>query len=162
MRMNQDRGKVWLAVCGLVLDQNGRWLVVKKKYGGAKGKWTLPAGFVEPAETLDEAVEREILEETGIICTVIGLLGARTGVLQSSISDNMMIFACKPKNTTVLVQEKELEEACWMTPDSLLADKHTSVMIRELIKGGYGPLQKERNAINPGNQFGYTAYKLFL
>ncbi|VEF47098.1 NUDIX hydrolase [Bacillus freudenreichii] len=160
--MCQNRGKVWLAVCGVVIDEEGRWLVVKKKYGGAKGKWTLPAGFVEPGETLDEAVKREVLEETGVICTIDGLLGLRTGVLRSSISDNMMIFACKPKNTTILVQEDELEEASWMMPESLLQDKKTSVMITELIQGGYKPFQKEIDAINPGSQFGYTAYKLFL
>ncbi|GIN19839.1 NUDIX domain-containing protein [Siminovitchia fordii] len=162
MRISQDRGKVWLAVCGVVTDQDGNLLVVKKRYGGAKGKWTLPAGFVEPGETLDEAIKREVLEETGIICTVEGLLAVRTGVLQSTISDNMMIFACNPQNKTICVQEKELEEACWMTPESLIHDKRTSVMITELIQGGYRPLQKEVNAVNPGNQFGYTAYKLFL
>lgn len=160
--MSQERGKVWLAVCGVVNDEEGRLLVVKKRYGGAKGKWTLPAGFVEPGETLDEAVIREVLEETGVISSVIGLLGVRTGVLHSAISDNMMIFACKPENSTILVQEKELEEACWMTADELLNDKKTSVMIRELIRGGYRPLQREMDPIDPGSQFGYTAYKLFL
>lgn len=160
--MSQDRGKVWLAVCGVVIDQEGRWLVVKKRYGGAKGKWTLPAGFVEPGETVDEAVQREILEETGIICTVKGLLGVRTGVLHSSISDNMMIFACKAQNTTILVEDKELEEARWMAPGDLLKDKKTAVIITELIQGDYKPVQKEMDAINPGSQFGYTAYKLFL
>ncbi|MFD1708658.1 NUDIX domain-containing protein [Siminovitchia sediminis] len=160
--MNHDRGKVWLAVCGVVIDKDGRWLVVKKRYGGAKGNWTLPAGFVEPGETLDEAVKREILEETGVISSVVGLLGVRTGVIHSSISDNMLIFACEPENTTIFVQERELEEACWMSVDSLLADKQTSVMITELIQGEYKPIQQEVADITPGSRFGYTAYKLFL
>lgn len=160
--MNRDRGKVWLAVCGVVIDQEGKWLTVKKRYGGAKGKWTLPAGFVEPGETVDEAVIREVLEETGVICKVDGLLGVRTGVIQSSISDNMLIFACTPKNTTIVVQERELEEARWMTQESLLSDKQTSIMIHELIKAGYGSVKREIDGVNPGSQFGYTAYKLYL
>ena len=63
----RERSKhVWLGVCGLVIADDGKWLVVKKTYGGLKGKWSLPAGFVQPGETADEAVVREVKEETGI------------------------------------------------------------------------------------------------
>lgn len=77
MGVEHKRGKVWLAVSGLVISPEGNWLVVKKKYGGLKGKWSLPAGFVEPGETADEAAVREVEEETGIKCTVKGMLGSR-------------------------------------------------------------------------------------
>ncbi|MFS0646627.1 NUDIX domain-containing protein [Siminovitchia sp. 179-K 8D1 HS] len=160
--MNQKRGNVWLAVCGLVIDKKGRWLVVKKKYGGAKGKWTLPAGFVEAGETADEAVKREVLEETGIVCRVDGLLGLRTGVIEELVSDNMILFACTPENTTLFIQEREIEVARWMAPEQLTFDKNSSLMLRELMKTGVFPLQKEKPGLNPGSQFGYTAYKLFL
>ncbi|WP_031310541.1 NUDIX domain-containing protein, partial [Bacillus thuringiensis] len=53
----EKRGKVWLAVSGLVATKDGRWLFVKKKYSGLKGKWSLPAGFVNEGETGDEAVK---------------------------------------------------------------------------------------------------------
>lgn len=33
----EKRGKVWLAVSGLVATKDGRWLFVKKKYSGLKG-----------------------------------------------------------------------------------------------------------------------------
>lgn len=160
--MNRNRGNVWLAVCGLVIDKKGRWLVVKKKYGGAKGKWTLPAGFVEAGETVDEAVKREVLEETGIVCRVNGLLGMRTGVIDELVSDNMVIFACTPKNTIIQVQELEIESGGWMAPEELAADENSSLLLKELMKTGVMPLQKERSGLNPGSQFGYTDYKLFL
>lgn len=41
---------------------------------------------------MDEAVIREIKEETGIDCRVSGLIGFRTGVIRDDISDNMAIF----------------------------------------------------------------------
>ena len=56
----EKRGKVWLAVSGLVATKDGRWLFVKKKYSGLKGKWSLPAGFVNEGETVDEAVKRSV------------------------------------------------------------------------------------------------------
>ena len=160
--MNQKRGNVWLAVCGLVIDKKGRWLVVKKKYGGAKGKWTLPAGFVEVGETADEAVKREVLEETGIVCRIDGLLGLRTGVIDEVVSDNMILFACTPENTTLHVQECEIESAGWKAPKELASDENASLILIELMKTGVLPHQTERSGFNPGSQFGYTAYKLFL
>lgn len=161
--MRADRGKVWLGVCGLVRrEDDGSWLVVKKRYGGLLGKWSLPAGFVEPGETVDEATEREVLEETGIICRASGLIGARSGVLHGEISDNMLLFSCSPENTLIKVQEKELLDAQWLTAEELLEDEHTSLLIRELIQEGSLAEKPLINGLNPGNQFGYTAYKLFL
>lgn len=93
--MKKKRGHVWLAAAGIVLNDAGEWLVVKKKYGGLQGQWSLPAGFVQRGETADEAVIREVEEETGIQAEVIGLIGLRTGVIDDEISDNMMIFLLK-------------------------------------------------------------------
>ncbi len=90
--MRKDRGKIWLGVSGVTVNELGQWLVVKKAYSGLKGRWSLPAGFVNAGETVDEAVIREIKEETGIDCRVSGLIGFRTGVIRDDISDNMAIF----------------------------------------------------------------------
>lgn len=45
-----------------------------RKIQWVKGKWSLPAGFVNEGETVDEAVKREVLEETGIVAHVKGSL----------------------------------------------------------------------------------------
>ncbi len=52
----------------------------------------MPAGFVQAGETADQAVVREVKEETGIDCEVTGLIGFRSGVIREEISDNMAIF----------------------------------------------------------------------
>ena len=87
------RGNVWLAAAGLLIDEQGRWLVVKKKYGGLKGMWSLPAGFVDGGETLEQAAQREVKEETGLDTQTAGIIGISTGVIKDKISDNM-IFSC--------------------------------------------------------------------
>lgn len=49
------RGNVWLGASGLVMNRMGEWLVVRKTYGGLKGAWSFPAGFVDGGETADAA-----------------------------------------------------------------------------------------------------------
>ncbi|MGG1399879.1 NUDIX hydrolase [Bacillus salipaludis] len=156
------RGKVWLAVSGLV-KYDEKWLVVKKKYGGLKGQWSLPAGFVNEGETADEAVIREVKEETGIDCAVKGLIGLRTGVIKEEVSDNMLMFLLEPKGgVQVIHQDSELYEARFMTPEELLQEKEASILLSYLINQTNSFLIPCKDGLNPGNQFGYTAYKIFL
>lgn len=162
MSSKEKRGKVWLAVSGLVISKDGHWLVVKKRYGGLKGQWSLPAGFVDAGETADEAVIREVREETGIACTVKGLIGLRTGVINDEISDNLLLFQLEPMNEELIThQENELFEARFMSPESLLQEKNASVLLHYLIQS-CPALISGTNGLNPGDQFGYTAYKIFL
>src|SRR5690606_38304291 len=88
------RSGVWLGVGGLV-RRGDSVLAVKKRYGATKGLWTMPGGFVAPGETLDEAVVREIREETGVETAVCGVIAVRTGVLRTGVSDNLVLFSMK-------------------------------------------------------------------
>ena len=51
---------------GAVVIRDGRILLVRRGSSPGKGLWAPPGGLVELGETLREAAEREILEETGI------------------------------------------------------------------------------------------------
>jgi ADP-ribose pyrophosphatase len=55
-----------VAVGAFVVKDN-RILLVNRKYPPGKGLWAIPGGRVKLGETLQEAVEREVKEETGII-----------------------------------------------------------------------------------------------
>lgn len=156
------RGNVWLAVSGIVRNKRNEWLVVKKKYGGLKGKWSFPAGFVEQGETIDEAVIREIKEETGIVGSVEGVIGIRSGVIKEVISDNMIIFTIRAETESITVQLAELEEAAFIHPKTLLHDPDSSLLLKEFAKASFEMELKKYERFNPGDHFGYSAYKLFL
>ncbi len=163
--MKKDRGKVWLGVSGVVENENGEWLVVKKTYSGLKGRWSLPAGFVQEGETIDEAAVREVKEETGIDCYVKGLIGFRTGVIRGEISDNMAILYCGQVDASqsIVVQEREILEAHWISPKQLAVDALSNIMLKEIAKNDI-----KRNAVDivedivPEEIFGYTQYNLFI
>jgi ADP-ribose pyrophosphatase YjhB (NUDIX family) len=69
-------GHYSLGVGGLLLHE-GRVLLIQRAQQPNIHLWTLPGGFVETDETPDEAVLREVLEETGLRTRVLGLLGSR-------------------------------------------------------------------------------------
>jgi ADP-ribose pyrophosphatase YjhB (NUDIX family) len=51
---------------GAVVIHDGRVLLIRRGKEPLKGRWVVPGGTVELGETLEEAVAREVLEETGI------------------------------------------------------------------------------------------------
>ncbi|EIM08165.1 MutT/NUDIX family protein [Planococcus antarcticus DSM 14505] len=158
------RGNVWLGAAGLVVNSKGQWLVVKKRYGGLHGKWSLPAGFVDGTETIGQAALREVKEETGIDCELIGMIGFRSGVIQEKVSDNMAIFLLKAQNEEqpITAQLSELYSADWLLPAELSNDAEASVMLREMascvLEEGLKPIED----VDPGKIFGYSDYKLFF
>ncbi|MCM3718757.1 NUDIX domain-containing protein [Fictibacillus phosphorivorans] len=154
----KDRGKVWLAAAGLLIDEDGKWLVVKKKYGGLKGKWSIPAGFVDAGETVDEAAVREVFEETGILGEVVSVIGIRSGVIKETISDNMIVFLLKKKSGAIFPAESEIESAAFLTPEELQKDPTTSLMVHYFMNETNKHIEDK---MNPGSLFGYTTYKIF-
>jgi ADP-ribose pyrophosphatase YjhB (NUDIX family) len=53
-------------VGAVVHDDAGRLLLIRRGHPPNAGTWSLPGGRVEPGETLEQAVVREVLEETGL------------------------------------------------------------------------------------------------
>ena len=62
------------AVACFVLDEAGQLLTVRRAREPEKGTLDLPGGFVDPEETVEEAVRRELREETGLEATEVRLL----------------------------------------------------------------------------------------
>ena len=56
-----------VAVGALIFDASGRVLLVKRGRSPSRGRWSIPGGKVDWGETLQEAVRREVVEETGLV-----------------------------------------------------------------------------------------------
>ncbi len=58
---------------GAVVFRGDEVLLVRRGQEPARGSWSLPGGLVELGETLEAALRREVLEETGLAVTILGL-----------------------------------------------------------------------------------------
>ena len=61
---------------GAVVVRGDRVLLIERR-SGERAWWQIPGGFVESDEAIDRAVEREVLEETGVSASVVEVLGFR-------------------------------------------------------------------------------------
>jgi ADP-ribose pyrophosphatase YjhB (NUDIX family) len=76
-----DFGRYSLGVGGIIMSTDAAGqraiLLIQRNQEPNRGYWTLPGGFVESEETAEAAVVREIQEETGLHCSIVGLVGFR-------------------------------------------------------------------------------------
>lgn len=67
-----------------VIFREDRVLLVQRGRPPAYGKWSLPGGLVELGESLKDALQREVLEEVGLVVRVIDLVAALDRVVRDS------------------------------------------------------------------------------
>lgn len=91
---SEDDGRPVVACVGaVVLDAAGRLLMIRRGHEPHAGLWSLPGGRVEAGETLEQAVRREVLEETGLTVGVGDVVG-RVRIPAGSVVYEVVDLAC--------------------------------------------------------------------
>ena len=88
------------------------------------GMYSCLAGFLEPGETIEAAVRREIGEEAGIACGAVTYLGSQPWPFPASLMIGCLVEAA---STEIAIDQDELEDARWFTRDevkAMLAGRH--------------------------------------
>ncbi|RKN76039.1 NUDIX hydrolase [Paenibacillus ginsengarvi] len=62
---------------GALLKRDGKVLLVRRAQEPGKGFWTNPGGYIEQLEPIERTIEREVLEEAGIVSRAVGVLAVR-------------------------------------------------------------------------------------
>lgn len=96
----------------IMLVTSGEKCLLGRQKQFAPGMWSCLAGFVEAAETIEDAVRREILEESGIHCTDVTYYMTQPWPYPSSL-----MIGCSARATTeeIVVDHSELEDARWFS-----------------------------------------------
>lgn len=84
----------FIGVGGLVHSPKG-YLLVKQAFGEYKDRWILPGGHVKPGEALHRAVEREVMEESGVETEAQGVIAVRSRIRAPMTTDCYLVFLMK-------------------------------------------------------------------
>lgn len=140
------------AVIMLVVDDDDR-LLLGRQTTWPEGRFSTLAGFVEPGESLEAAVRREVREEVGIDVDAVTYLGSQPWPFPSSL---MLGFTAHARGTDVTLHDGEIAETRWYTRESIAEDiaagrLHASPGIsisRRLVEHWYGgPLPEPPEAV---------------
>lgn len=103
-------------VAAIIIDEAGRILATKRGYGDMKGGWEFPGGKIEPGETAQQALKREIDEELNVTIEV----GDKLCSVQWNYTKfhlTMHCYWCKVTEGTILLLEHEA--ARWLDKEDL-------------------------------------------
>src|SRR5690242_12159492 len=84
-----------IGVGGAVV-RDGKLLLVRRASRHGRGNWQLPGGFIEPDETMEQAVVREVREEAGVLAAVEAVLGLRSRYDPENGNGVYVILLLKP------------------------------------------------------------------
>ena len=132
---------------GAVIVDAGKVVLVRRKYEPLQGHWSLPGGMVEVGEKLEEALAREMLEETGLsvdVGPVIEVFDRITldGQERARYHYVLIDFLCWPSSGT-LRAGSDVDAAIWVEPPMLaeyaLTEKAISIIHRALTLAREAP-----------------------
>jgi NAD+ diphosphatase len=100
------------AIIVLVTDPTGERALLGRQASWPPGRYSTIAGFVEPGESLEDAVIREVAEETGVLVDEVAYESSQPWPFPSSL---MLGFRAVARSDAITLRDGELEDARWFT-----------------------------------------------
>ena len=106
------------AIIVLVTDASGERALLGRQASWSKDRYSTIAGFVEPGESLEDAVVREVEEETGVQVGEVEYVASQPWPFPSSL---MLGFRAVARTNAITLRDGELEDARWFTRADIAA-----------------------------------------
>ena len=119
-----------VSVAGLVTNEEGKILLVNSPWRG----WEYPGGLIEPGETFQEALHREIREEAGVEVEITGFVGICKNVEKDIVNID---FTCRYVGGELTTSE-ESTEVIWATPEEafhMITFPLTKKRLQQMLSG---------------------------
>lgn len=147
-----------IGVGGVVIHDN-KVLLVRRVRGEDTGEWAIPGGFVEKKEKIEDAIVREVEEETNIKVKVIGLIAVRNRLYKD---ENSVYFIFLLKSTTekLEVEKSEVDKAKFFTLTEIKNLKCLQALSETVVVKAMEGKIKVLDSI-PQNEFPDDKYSIF-
>jgi NAD+ diphosphatase len=111
----------------IMLVEHDRRLLLGRRVGWPETRYSVLAGFVSPGETLEEAVVREVREESGIEAYDAAYVASQPWPFPSSL---MLGFTARSDGGEPMARDGELEDVRWVTLEQVLAARNEQGELR--------------------------------
>ncbi len=112
---HQEFPRIEPAVIMRVVDADDRILLARQPRWPV-GRMSVLAGFVDPGETLEDTVRREVMEEVGVVVGDVDYVQSQPWPFPSSL---MLAFHAAARTTVLQLQDDEIAEAQWFSRPQL-------------------------------------------
>jgi NAD+ diphosphatase len=118
-------------------------LLLGRQESWPEGRYSTLAGFLEPGETLEDAVRREVAEETGVVVGEVTYFGNQPWPLPASL---MIGFRGRAESREIAVDGHEIQDARWFTRAEMKREAEAGRLVlpggvsisRSLVEEWYG------------------------
>jgi NAD+ diphosphatase len=125
------------AASAIVRDGDGRIALLRRAREPKKGMLTLPGGFVEPGESGEESLRREVEEETGLLLGPLTFLTALPNaypyrdVLYLTLD---LVYVADAVGGVEAAEPDEVTEILWLRPDEVPLEEMAFASLRESVR----------------------------
>ena len=101
----------------IMLVTHGNRVLLGRSHGWPEGMYSLLAGFIEPGETIEAAVRREVVEETGVKVDAVRYLASQPWPFPASL---MLGCAAEAVSDAITLDPAEIEDALWISREDMI------------------------------------------
>ena len=129
-------------IVGAVIEKEGKYLLVQEAKESCRGKWNLPAGHLDPGETMADGAKREAKEETGCEVELTGVCQIGSRVKENEVFASV-IFTTKLMREEIEFDSAEILDVKWFSYEEIL------VMRSKIRNEGLliGAIENARNGV---------------
>ena len=107
-------------IVGGLVEKDNKYLLVQESKPKCYGKWNIPAGHLDPGESIFDGAKREIKEETNCDVELTGVCNIGNHIVPND-TFVAIVFTTKLLTDTVKPQAGEILEAKWFTYEEIVA-----------------------------------------
>jgi len=126
-------------VGALVVNEKGEVLIVRSHKWG--DKYTVPGGHIELGERAEDAIRREVKEETGLEAEPVELLIVQQAIYPKAFHKHehyiFMDYVLKAKSSKVKLDGLELQDYVWVKPEEALKlnlEEYTRIFVLKYLE----------------------------